>query len=122
LCAGSEQEQLTLCGTQVNQKVTSLFLTVPVYAILILRYIHGLFDDYARKRLLVQLRFLHNTRAYWLMQRIGKLRDAQIDAVKTYLYLKIACGNRPLETPAAAALYEYVSDTENSAICILKTI
>ena len=26
----------------------------------------------------------------------GKLRDAQVDAIKTYLYLKIACDNRPL--------------------------
>lgn len=26
----------------------------------------------------------------------NKLRDAQIDAIKTYLYLKIACGNKPL--------------------------
>ena len=25
----------------------------------------------------------------------GKLRDAQVDAIKTYLYLKIACDNRP---------------------------
>ncbi len=65
----------------------------------------------------------------------GQMRDAQIDAIKTYLYLKIACGSRPLaelfsqgvfntlnldelevsakvrtflETnPAAAALFEY---------------
>lgn len=63
------------------------------------------------------------------------LRDAQIEAIKTYLFLKIACGNEPLhrlfssgkfntlnlndleisnrvreyfaENPAAAALYEY---------------
>ena len=26
----------------------------------------------------------------------GQMRDAQIEAVKTYLFLKIACGNRPL--------------------------
>ncbi len=26
----------------------------------------------------------------------GEMRDAQIDAIKTYLYLKIACGSRPL--------------------------
>ena len=65
----------------------------------------------------------------------GHLRDAQIEAIKTYLFLKIACGNEPLhrlfssgkfnslnlddleisnkvreyfaENPAAAALYEY---------------
>lgn len=30
------------------------------------------------------------------MERHGKLRDAQIDAIKTYLFLKIACHNRPL--------------------------
>ncbi len=28
----------------------------------------------------------------------GKLRDAQIQAVKTYLFLKIKCGNKPLHT------------------------
>ena len=26
----------------------------------------------------------------------GNLRDAQIDAIKTYLFLKIGCGNKPL--------------------------
>ena len=26
----------------------------------------------------------------------GKMRDAQIEAIKTYLYLKIACDSRPL--------------------------
>lgn len=26
----------------------------------------------------------------------GKMRDAQVDAIKTYLFLKIACGNKPL--------------------------
>ncbi len=30
------------------------------------------------------------------MERHGKLRDAQLDAIKTYLYLKIACNNKPL--------------------------
>jgi superfamily II DNA or RNA helicase len=72
------------------------------------------------------------------MQNTGKLRDAQIGAIKTYLYLKIGCRNRPLaelfcegcfnsldpdtlevsaaarnmlkENPAALALYEYASD------------
>ena len=67
----------------------------------------------------------------------GQMRDAQVDAIKTYLYLKIACANRPLAdlfisgtfnslsiddlevsahtrdflnvNPAAAALYEYVT-------------
>ena len=65
----------------------------------------------------------------------NKMRDAQIEAIKTYLFLKIACNNRPLyslfasgamtlinsadleitsatkamfdSTPAALALYEY---------------
>ena len=72
----------------------------------------------------------------------GYLRDAQIEAIKTYLFLKIACENEPLhrlfssgkfnslnlndleisnkvreyfaENPAAAALYEY-SCLTNSA-------
>lgn len=26
----------------------------------------------------------------------GQMRDAQTEAIKTYLFLKIACGNRPL--------------------------
>ena len=26
----------------------------------------------------------------------NKMRDAQIEAIKIYLFLKIACGNRPL--------------------------
>ena len=30
------------------------------------------------------------------MQNAGQLRDAQIDAIKTYLYLKIACKCDPL--------------------------
>lgn len=69
------------------------------------------------------------------MERKGELRGTQIEAVKTYLFLKIGCGNRPLSelfakgafnslnldelpltsavrrymesVPAAAALYEY---------------
>lgn len=69
------------------------------------------------------------------MTQKGYLRDAQIEAIKTYLFLKIACGNEPLhrlfsngkfnslnlddleisnkvreyfaENPEAAALYEY---------------
>ncbi len=70
----------------------------------------------------------------YISQR-GQMRDAQIDAIKTYLYLKIACGSKPLaalfcqgafnmlnlddielsskvrtyleDNPAAAALFEY---------------
>ena len=30
------------------------------------------------------------------MSRQGNLRDAQIDAIKTYLFLKIGCENKPL--------------------------
>ena len=72
----------------------------------------------------------------------GHLRDAQIEAIKTYLFLKIACGNEPLYRlfssgkfnslnlddleisnkvreyfaayPAAAALYEYSCLTNNA--------
>ena len=29
--------------------------------------------------------------------KTGQMRDAQIDAIKTYLYLKIGCECRPLE-------------------------
>lgn len=72
----------------------------------------------------------------------GQMRDAQLDAIKTYLFLKIECGNAPLyklfsegkfntlnlgdleisntvrkyfaENPAAAALYEYSCMTNNA--------
>ena len=72
----------------------------------------------------------------------GNLRDAQIDAIKTYLFLKIGCGNKPLavlfssgkfnslnlddleisnkvreyfcSNPAAAALYEYACLTNDA--------
>lgn len=30
------------------------------------------------------------------IERQHKMRDAQIDSIKTYLYLKIECKNRPL--------------------------
>lgn len=30
------------------------------------------------------------------MERTGKMRDAQIEAIKTFLFLKIACNNKPL--------------------------
>ncbi len=30
------------------------------------------------------------------ISKIGKMRDAQLEAIKTYLFLKIACANRPL--------------------------
>lgn len=69
------------------------------------------------------------------IEKTGQMRDAQIDAIKTYLFLKIACGSKPLAElfrqgafnmlpldevevsakvrdylvshPAAAALFEY---------------
>lgn len=54
-------------------------------------------------------KMLERKRNAWLAQRqcpvteliryilqCGKLRDAQIEAIKTYLYLKIACGNKSL--------------------------
>ena len=69
------------------------------------------------------------------MDQAGKMRDAQIEAIRTFLYLKISCGNKPLadlfsegafnsldlndaelstatreylnEHPGAAALFEY---------------
>ena len=74
------------------------------------------------------------------MEQRGELRDAQITAIKTYLFLKVAGGNRPLcdlfcdgffnsldldclplpvpvrtylrENPAAAALYEFAAMEE----------
>ncbi len=30
------------------------------------------------------------------IERTGQMRDAQIEAIKTYLFLKIACGCKPL--------------------------
>ena len=30
------------------------------------------------------------------IERAGQMRDAQVDAIKTYLFLKIACENQPL--------------------------
>ena len=72
----------------------------------------------------------------------GQLRDAQVDAIKTYLFLKVACDCKPLHelfsagtfnsldigelslpdsvkdflrrNPAAAALYEYATQTNDS--------
>lgn len=76
------------------------------------------------------------------MVNASQMRDAQLDAIKTYLFLKIGCGNAPLyklfsegrfntlnlddleisntvrkyfaENPAAAALYEYSCMTNNA--------
>ena len=93
-------------------------------------------------------RMIQNARDQWLlscpvngilryMRERGKLRDAQIDAIQTWLFLKIGCDSRPLAdlfcegafntlslddaplsapvraylsgNPAAAALYEYAA-------------
>lgn len=76
------------------------------------------------------------------IEKAGQMRDAQVEAIKTYLFLKIACSCRPLSTlfaggafntldigelslpdsvkdflrlnPAAAALYEYAGQTNDS--------
>ena len=32
----------------------------------------------------------------WYAERAGQMRDAQIDAIKTYLFLKIACDCKPI--------------------------
>ena len=80
----------------------------------------------------------------------GRMRDAQVDAVKTYLFLKVAHGGRPLhelysegafnsldldqlevsaalrrameENPGLASLYEYLSDEELDARTLLGAI
>lgn len=79
-----------------------------------------------------------------------KMRDAQIDAIKTYLFLKIGCGNEPLHSlfskgkfnnldlddiefkssvkeylqnrPAAAALYEYSSSTDDNDVVVSQKV
>lgn len=38
------------------------------------------------------------------MRRVGGLRPVQIDAIETYLFLKVACGNRPLNEILASGL------------------
>ena len=76
------------------------------------------------------------------IEKTGQMRDAQIEAIKTYLFLKIGCENKPLnflfshgifnnlnlndievsnnvreyleENPAAAALYEYSCITNDA--------
>ena len=75
------------------------------------------------------------------IENVGQMRDAQKEAIKTYLYLKVACGCRPLyelfasgtfntldigelclpdsvksflcQHPAAGALYEYACQTND---------
>ena len=79
-----------------------------------------------------------------------QLRDAQVDAIKTYLFLKVACDCKPLsklftsgefntldiaelslpdrvkdylrQNPAAAALYEYASQTNDSGEQVSKKL
>lgn len=82
--------------------------------------------------------------------KAGQMRDAQVEAIKTYLFLKIACGCRPLsalftsgafntldigelslpdsvkdflrQNHAAAALYEYASQTNDSGEQVSKKL
>ncbi|MBO7440670.1 MAG: DEAD/DEAH box helicase family protein, partial [Bacteroidales bacterium] len=42
----------------------------------------------------------------------GKMRDAQIDAVKTYLFLKIACGNKPLAEIFKLGLFNTLTESD----------
>ena len=84
------------------------------------------------------------------MEKRAFLRDAQIDAIKTYLYLKIACGCKPLAAlfidgafntqslenealttasrdylmthPAAAALYQYASQKDEKGNAAAKAL
>ena len=82
--------------------------------------------------------------------KAGQMRDAQVDAIKTYLFLKVACDCKPLSelftngifntldiaelslpdsvkdylrnNPAAAALYEYASQTNDSGEQVSKKL
>lgn len=84
------------------------------------------------------------------IESTGQMRDAQVDAIKTYLYLKVACGCRPLhelfasgtfntldigelslpdsvknflrKNPAAAALYEYAGETNDNGDQVYKKL
>ena len=42
----------------------------------------------------------------------GKMRDAQIDAIKTYLFLKIACQNKPLAEIFKEGLFNTLTDKD----------
>lgn len=42
----------------------------------------------------------------------GKMRDAQIEAIKTYLFLKIACNNRPLAELIKAGFFNLFTDSD----------
>lgn len=82
--------------------------------------------------------------------KAGQMRDAQVDAIKTYLFLKVACDCKPLSelftagvfntldiaelslpdrvkdylrhNPAAAALYEYASQTNDGGEQVSKKL
>lgn len=42
----------------------------------------------------------------------GKMRDAQIEAIKTYLFLKIVCGNKPLTQIFKEGLFNTLTDKD----------
>jgi len=42
----------------------------------------------------------------------GKMRDAQIDAIKTYLFLKIACKNKPLAELFKTGCFNSFTDSD----------
>ena len=46
------------------------------------------------------------------MQNQGHLRDAQIEAIKTYLFLKIACGSKPLADLFSSGKFNTLSPDE----------
>lgn len=84
------------------------------------------------------------------MEKVGQMRDAQIEAIRTYLFLKVACDCSPLHelfasgrfntldiaelalpdrvkdylriNPAAAALYEYVRQTNGRGEVVSKKL
>ena len=45
------------------------------------------------------------------METKGAMRDAQIDAIKTYLYLKIACEDKPLALLFSKGKFNSIADT-----------
>lgn len=68
------------------------------------------------------------------MAKVGKMRDAQLEAIKTYLFLKIACCNKPLwqlfvegrfnsldiDTLALTVDARYVLTTNKAAVALLE--
>lgn len=46
------------------------------------------------------------------IEQKGKMRDAQVDAIKTYLYLKIACQNLPLATLFRQGQFNMLSEED----------